>query len=269
MVTDSKNPLSPGALCREFLTSVCAVPSQTTVIMGDCAGSSIIECNLSDLWPFPFLYRMKTRSELPSHFQTWAQEKKISKSSAHLLDPKDIDAFASLRQHATACLVMERFEEIHPLNLAAAVLFSDGTVESAWQLKALEFGCSLDPVSQLLAHIERRRASAGSLYCSACYSTRTSSLPSPPPLAELDANIAAAMIAAPPTATPTAILMIDQVGVCHAPFAQGRSLLAEHGYGAARVFVHDAEGILRVVRAADLLPPPPGDAKFLSHDDFL
>lgn len=237
--------------------------------MGDCSGSAIIECVLSDLWPFPFLYRLKTRSELPSHFRSWAQEKKISESTAHLKDSNDIVAFATLQQHATACLEMERFEEIHPLNLAAAVLFSDGTVESAWQLKALEFGCSLDPVSQLLAHIERRRAVVRSVYCSACYSIKPP-LPSPPLAAYEDTTpppVAAA--AAADIVTPTAILMMDQVGVCHAPFAQGRSLLAEHGYGSTRVFVHDSDGVLHVVRAADLLPPPPGAAKFLSHDDFL
>ena len=235
--------------------------------MGDCSGATIIECVLSELWPFPFLYRMKTRSELPSHFQNWAQEKKISESSSHLTDPNDIDAFASLQQHARACLVMERFEDIHPLKLAAAVLFSDGMIESAWQLKALEFGCSLDPVSQLLAHIERRRAAVERLYCSSCYSAKAP-LPSAPLIACDDGTTLPAPNAAG-IVTPIAILMIDQVGVCHAPFAQGRSLLVEHGYGAARVFVHDSDGVLRVVRAADLLPPPPGDAKFLSHDDFL
>lgn len=44
----------------------------------------------------------------------------------------------------------------HPIAYAAGVLFDNGETEIAWQLKGLEYGCTLDPVSLLAQPILKR-----------------------------------------------------------------------------------------------------------------
>lgn len=232
--------------------SVCADPYNTLVVMGDESGLSVIECPLSNLWPFPFLYRLQQRGAIVSFAEKWALE---TKQPVDDIDLANKSTFLCIHQHATSCLQFERFHEIHPLRLAAAVVFSDGKVETAWQLKGIEYGCTLDPVSQLVSHIERRREATGIQLCQLCFSSK------------LSIDFELSTVSAP--VEPVALVMTDQFGVCHAPFAQARSLLVEHGYGSVTVFVHDAEGKLNAVKASELLPVPPGNAKFLSHDDFV
>lgn len=45
---------------------------------------------------------------------------------------------------------------VHPLNLAAACLYSNGETDVAVQMKGLSYGCSLDPVSQLIGNMVSR-----------------------------------------------------------------------------------------------------------------
>ena len=67
---------------------------------------------------------------------------------------------------------------------------------------------------------------------------------------------------------PKLLLMVDQFGVCHAPFASARSLLTEHGYQDILCVVHDSSGKLSTHKASSLVPAPSGDYP-LTHDDFL
>ncbi|CAM9507958.1 unnamed protein product, partial [Phaeothamnion confervicola] len=92
-------------------------------------------------------------------------------------------------------------DALHPIRYAAAVLFDDGTVETASQLKALEYGATADAVVQLVATMQqKRRAAVGARY----------------------------------------VMQVDQFGNLHAPFAMARSILAEHGHGEVIVLVHSA-----------------------------
>ena len=50
---------------------------------------------------------------------------------------------------------------LHPLRYGAAVLFSDGSTSTAYQKKALEYGCSLDAVTQLAQVIEDKGGESG------------------------------------------------------------------------------------------------------------
>lgn len=45
---------------------------------------------------------------------------------------------------------------LHPISLGAAAVFADGTVATAHQMQALEYGCSVDPVCQLAAELTKR-----------------------------------------------------------------------------------------------------------------
>lgn len=265
MVTDSKDPLSPGALCREFMTSVCEDPSKTQVVMGSASGDQIIECPLSALWPHPYVYRLQNRSTLIAFAEQYSCERGLSRSSAKISKrSEDFLLYSLVHQRAMDCLEMERFDPIHPLKLAAAALFSDGSVETAWQLKGLEYGCTLDPVSQLLGLMEKRRVLGGPchscLSCLKCRFTFPCEAETDHPVLD-ESSIHKEML-------PVVVVMTDQFGVCHAPFAQARSLLCEHGYSSVKVLIHSDGGELLAIPAQDLLPQAPGGAKFVSHDEF-
>jgi hypothetical protein len=69
--------------------------------------------------------------------------------------------------------------------------------------------------------------------------------------------------------TPHIILMTDQFGVCHAPFASARTLLNEHGYSDVLVVVHHHPTVCyQTCRVSELLPVPDG-ISYLSHDKFF
>merc|ERR1711988_553135 len=54
--------------------------------------------------------------------------------------------------------------------------------------------------------------------------------------------------------TPSLVLMSDQFGVLHAPFACARAFLAEHGYEDLKLIVHNRQGCLQKTTIAHLSP---------------
>lgn len=81
-------------------------------------------------------------------------------------------------------------DNLFSLRLAAAVAFDDGTVVTAHQTKALEYGSTINPITKLAFPIEEK-LKKGSL--------------------------------------PVRIVMVDQFGVLHSPFAQSRAYFYEGG----------------------------------------
>jgi hypothetical protein len=61
------------------------------------------------------------------------------------------------------------------------------------------------------------------------------------------------------------LLQADEFGVLHAPVAQARALLVEHGFGDLAVVVHSKDGELIVKRVSELVP----SLGYLTHDTFL
>ena len=100
-----------------------------------------------------------------------------------------------------------------------------------------EYGNTLDPITQLVVGMERRRVQA------------------------LD------ILKSSDRVVPKVLLQVDQFGVCHAPFAMARSILTEHGYGDVLCIVHDTFGEVAPHEAVSLVPAPSGDYP-LTHDDF-
>jgi len=94
---------------------------------------------------------------------------------------------------------------LHPIKYGAAVLFNDGTVATASQKAALEYGCTLDAVGQLAAEIMRKSM-------------------------QIDEDN--------PACKPVLLVQCDQFGIAHAPFAQGRAFLSERGFGDCKVLIH-------------------------------
>ena len=90
-------------------------------------------------------------------------------------------------------------ESIHPIQFGAAMLLEDGSMISTHQSPGLEYGCTLDAVSQLASHIEQKRSVCG---------------------------------------RPVYIVQADQYGIAHAPFAPARAWLSERAYHDVRFLLH-------------------------------
>jgi cytidine deaminase len=236
VVTDSPHPTSPGVLCREYLMSTGN--EETVVLMGNEDDSKICRCLLPQLYPFPYAYRYTRRDTLMGFAADYS-------ASVEKIDSIDKESnMYTVLSAALRCNKNDTFDKVHPLRFSAAVLFEDGFIEQAWMLKGLEYGCTLDPVSQLVHMMERRNSSN---ICSPCFS----------------------VIKAEPAARPVMIAMVDQFGVAHAPFAQARCLLTEHDYNYVKVVVHETGGKLVVIDAQKLVSQPPGESALLSHDDLI
>lgn len=225
VVTDSQHPISPGALCREFLMSLTSI--NTPVVMGNHDGSLIAKCPLSDLYPHPYLYRVKNRADVVLCAESF---KELVSSKPISYDFAEYKEFYDLAFRAAKDVIEFDFEDLHPIRFAASVVFSDKSTSSAYLLKGLEYGCSVDPVSQLINSIESKKRS------------------------KID---------------PVMIVIIDQFGTLHAPFAAARSQLVERGHGNILLPIHGEDGSISLVLAKTLFPTVDGVAKALTHDDFL
>ena len=248
IVTDSDTATSPGVLCREFLSS--HAKPDTLIVLGNAEGSIVTRVLLSQLWPHPFQYRYKDRNNVVA----FAKE-----CAAKVATFPNNDNSSHVHNLFSSALTMNSFDKmdaLHPLRFSAALLFDDNTIETAWMLKGLEYGCTLDPVSQLVRDIERRR------YCSPCC-PGSASFSSSPTTKSTVVNIHQTGLAS----KPVMIVMCDQFGVAHAPFAQARCLLSEHGYDYVKVLVHSSEGELCTVNVAELIPQPDG-TRLVSCDIF-
>jgi hypothetical protein len=121
--------------------------------------------------------------------------------------------------------------------MSGAIIFSNERIINSWQLKALEYGCTVDPIVQLIGRMKQ-------------YPLEVKE--------KSEENV-----------IPLMIVMIDQFSVCHAPFAAARTLLVELGFGEVNVLLHNSDGELVIVKVKDLYPVTTGlVGNNLSHDDF-
>jgi cytidine deaminase len=244
------SPIAPGALCREYLMS--HAHPDTPVIIASCCGENIKKCHLGDLYPHPYQYRSMKRFEVLNYASIYSSTLSHDVALCH-------EQIHSLHHKALEVIQNDHLDVIHPIKFSAAVLYKNQDVEVAWFLKAFEYGNSLDPVSQLIVGMERRKyenklrkerhaaAAAGDVPDDTKHEVN------------YDENYS----------IPHIILMTDQFGVCHAPFAPARSLLTEHGYQDTLVVVHHHPTVCyQTCRVHELIPAPDG-IEPLSHDDFL
>jgi cytidine deaminase len=107
---------------------------------------------------------------------------------------------------------------IHPIQYAAGITFEDGTISVSWQKAEIEYGGTVDAVTGLFGDIEKNG----------------------------DTN------------QPVLLLMIDQFGLPHAPFAPARAQLFERGFTELIVFVVDhITGKFEEVNLDQLVPDCP------------
>lgn len=204
IVTDAPQPISPGALCREFMYSSPFCEPSTRVLSATPDRGQRLDVTLAELLPHASPYARLGAADQ----RTWAR-------ATTLQTPPTGTAAATAYAAARQASRDDSRDDLHPTRYGVACVFNDGTVATAVQRKALEYGCSLDPVGQLAPQLtEKRRDSV----------------------------------------RPVVIALVDDLGVAHAPFAAGRAFLAEHGFGAVDVLCHDTEGSLHVVAALSLMP---------------
>lgn len=228
IVTDSRDTISPGLLCREYLMSNAVF--STPIVLGNCDGTIIQEIELGQLYPYPSIYRCIHRSKLTNFGLNFASKCISHKDHSNM-------AICAIFDAASACNNFDRLDSLHPLRYSAAVRYADGSIQCAWMMKGVEYGCSLDPISQLVSSMERQRHGNG----------QGTGL-------GLVLGVGSAGVW-----DDVYMVMVDQYGIAHAPFAQARALLVEHGYGAVKVVIHEeADGGLAIVAAKDLVPDGDG-----------
>ena len=233
------------------------------VVMGDSSSDVVVKCKLEDLLPHAYVYRNCLRKEIAPF---------ASKFITSLTFDEWNESDKTLYESAKSAVVHDVHGAIHPLCFAGAVLFSNGDIEVSWMLKGMEYGCTLCPVQQLLREMEKKKQPK---YCCECaYKTAglqaigSAGLSSgTPPRPRSNSR----QILPVQAIHPVSLVMVDQFGIAHAPFAQARALLTEHGFGDIKVLVHEEKtGRAAFCLASDLTPPPPGEgAGWLTHDEFV
>ncbi len=108
-----------------------------------------LRTTIAGLYPFPSPY---TRLKAP---QSVALGTRYSQSSFRTRDSDSLDATAKRLiemaiSEAKQSVSNEAESENHPIHFGAAVLFKDQSISTIHQSSALEYGCTLDAVSQLV-----------------------------------------------------------------------------------------------------------------------
>lgn len=240
IATDAPGPIAPGCLCREFMASCDQIPWNTPIVLGGTTcqrckeelyhvGDDSDQCDhgdshdfvgtivtLKSMYPHPSLYVRTKPSDCIAFAEKW--QPGVLESQHKLLDV----ARAFLEDQADGT------NALHPISYVAAVFFRDRSHAFARCVKSLEYGCSLDAVTQLAPALEAKRKS----------------------------GIEALQI-----------VQVDQFGIAHPPFAPGRAFLVEHGYGHVSVVMHDFDMkqnslTWKTVKASELAPMVPD---FVAH----
>jgi cytidine deaminase len=173
IATDSEDPIAPGMLCREFLAGHRQVPWNLPVVS---AGSRCLRCKRCDdalfltctdkvahhnhdiqvlrttlekLYPFPSPYTRLSAQESVSvgerfrcSYENDTQDLDLDETAKNLLAIAINEARSTLDK-----------ADSHPIQFGAAVAFADGSIVTSHQSSGLEYGCTLDAVSQLASHI--------------------------------------------------------------------------------------------------------------------
>ena len=159
----------------------------------------ILQTTLADLYPYPSPY---TRLSAPQSVNLGKSFREKHQSQEEYLSSVRFDEQArKLLKLAIleAKQSLDDVESIHPIQFGAAMLLEDGSTVTAHQSPGLEYGCTLDAVSQLASHIEQTRSVCG---------------------------------------RPLKIVQADQYGIAHGPFAPARAWLSERGYNDVKFLLH-------------------------------
>lgn len=255
ITTDAAHPIFPGMLCREFMSSHLLIDPETVAIVTSgslcrrsdchlnigkdgrdqhlealespcCDGKNkyhnweVVKTLLPKLYPHASPYTRLSSSE---SIQLGAQLKKseVFYDEESMLHVSAEEILRLVGKATDAARIGDDRSELHPIQYGAAILFEDGSVETAYQRKTLEYGCSLDAVTQLAVNMEKKARTHAEVDSQGkSYSDESSG--------ERDKI---------PSITPKVLVQTDQYGVIHAPFASARAFLSEFGYGNCGVLI--------------------------------
>jgi hypothetical protein len=219
--TLSDAPITPGTLCREYLYGHPAThPSRTRVVLQSSDPTTSVPwiLTLADLYPYPSVYSGLTASEQVQLGRAKQPEIALQMTTFDIPDVLSTAEMQTLLQTAQQAALQDGRTNLHPMQYGAAVAYGrrrrscdkdmvDGNPQihflQACQRKALEYGSTQDAICSLLGMLlwEQQRSSD------------PSGVTSKPSLKVL------------------ALVMVDQFGIPHVPFAPARSMLVEHGFG--------------------------------------
>lgn len=175
IATDSVQPITCGMLCREFLAGHGSVPWDLPVISTarQCARCGLqdeelflkkdkAECidghaehsiptlctTIAELYPYPSPY---TRLTATASVELGDRYNESSKSL------EDLDGLPETAKRLLELAIIEakaNVSDIHPIQFGAAVMLEDESIVTSHQSSALEYGCTLDAVSQLVPHFK-------------------------------------------------------------------------------------------------------------------
>ncbi|TYZ63647.1 hypothetical protein PybrP1_006780 [[Pythium] brassicae (nom. inval.)] len=251
IVSDADVCLTPGTLCREFLSSSPLFTRQTPFLMR-AAKCQPCTATLEELYPYPSLYDRVSKDDVLPFGRAFCDKAVVLAGAAATGDSSsERSPFVQLQLQrmspveravylaALDATALDTRDDLFPLRYAGAALFSDGDIKVTWQHKTLEYGSSLDPLSKLIPFIDEKQLGAARLRF------------------DKDGDAVVAAAAAPPTATPVFVVQVDQFGILHAPFARVRAFFYEYDFQDLVVLVHDAAGQLQRVAMGSLVAESP------------
>lgn len=252
IVSDADVCLTPGTLCREFLSSSPLFTRQTPFLM---RATKCRPCTttLEELYPFPLIYDRVAKNDVLPFAHTFCESavQAAAPPTEATGDDAAYPAFVRVQLQSMSkveravylaafkATVYDTRDDLFPVRYAAAALFSDGDIRVTWQHKTLEYGSSLDPLSKLIPFIDAKALEAPRLHFSE----------EKDELVVTDAKNA--------KATPVFVVQVDQFGILHAPFARVRAFFYEYDFQELIVLVHDQQGVLHRVPMGKLIAESP------------
>ena len=245
ITTDSDTPTPPGTGCREYMYSHPATSPETRVVMQskDPTSTPLI-LTLSELHPFPSIYGGGlTPSEQVALGENIQLQVRMELEQLQVPGLLSQPMLIRLVKAARSACALDSRDCLHAIRYGAAVAIqiddnnNGGTakieIRQASQVKALEYSSTLDAVcqlaSQMLSLTGTSRSGGG------------------------DTNGRA-----------LAVVLVDQFGILHSPFAHARAFLVEHGFGDCAVILttirkgssppQDPKVVVQTVPAKDLAP---------------
>lgn len=103
--------------------------------MGNNTSEKITQCSIGELFPFPCIYRLHNRADLLSFGESFSVKIEENSEKNPMIDMKMIELYNLARNYV-------RYDDginLHPIQIASAVLYSDDTTDIAWQLKGENF----------------------------------------------------------------------------------------------------------------------------------
>jgi cytidine deaminase len=207
IVTDSDTPVSPGMACREYMYGHPATrPTTRVVLQSKVPESEPLILTLAELQPFPSIYiglKPEEQLEMGGKYQ-----QRICMALEQLQVPglSQQNMIRLVKAARDACQLDDR-DSLHAIRYGAAIALEQekGHIEilQASQLKALEYGLTLDAVCQLASQVLAL--------------TKNSQNKSGPRV--------------------VAVVQVDQFGIPHSLFAHARSFLTEFGFGDCSVIL--------------------------------